>query len=194
MESAKAAELVFERGHTYYSWASTPIADATLGRIYDLAKLGPTSANCSPLRVAFIRSAEGKELLRPALSKSNLQKAMSAPVVAVLATDTHYLDKVPELYPAPYDARSWFTQTPTSAEENGIANTYLQAGYFILAARTLGLDCGPMSGFDRHIVDRAFFPNGAWRSRLLVNLGQGVDPEPYQRRPRLGVADACRFL
>lgn len=194
MQEIKAAELLFEQGHTYYAWASTPIADATLAKIYDLAKLGPTSANCSPLRVVFVRSPKAKELLCPALSKSNLQKAMSAPVVAILATDIFYLDKVPALYPAPYDARSWFTQTATSADENGIANTYLQAGYFILAARTLGLDCGPMSGFDKDIVDKAFFPDGAWRSRLLVNLGQGIDAEPYRRRPRLPVTDACRFV
>jgi nitroreductase len=146
------------------------------------------------MRIVFLLDARARERLLPALSQGNVRKAASAPCVAIIAQDHNYLDRVPELFPAAYDARSWFTATPTSAAEHGLRNTMLQAAYFIIAARAVGLDCGPMSGFDAAAVDAEFLPESGWKSVLLVNVGYGSDDVPEPRRPRLSVAEACKFV
>lgn len=186
--------MIFTGARTHYAWRSGEIPQAELLRLYDVAKLGPTSANCSPLRVAFVCSRQAKERILPALSRGNVTKASSAPVIAIMAQDRNYLDRVPTLFPVGYDARSWFTATPASAADHGLRNTMLQAAYFIIAARALGLDCGPMSGFNASMVDDEFLNGLEWNSLLLINLGYGAELPAPPRRPRLSATDACRFL
>jgi 3-hydroxypropanoate dehydrogenase len=185
---------IFTGARTHYAWSWREIPQEKLIQIYDVAKLGPTSANCSPLRVVFLCSRQAKERLLPALSRGNVAKASSAPVIAIVAQDRNYLDRVPTLFPVGYDARSWFTATPTSAADHGLRNAMLQAAYFIIAARALGLDCGPMSGFNASMVDEEFLGDLAWNSLLLINLGYGADTPAPARKPRLSAADACRFF
>lgn len=185
---------IFTGARTHYAWHSREIPQANLLQLYDVAKLGPTSASCSPLRVAFVCSRQAKERLLPALSRGNVTKASSAPTIAIMAQDRNYLDRVPTLFPVGYDARSWFTATPASAADHGLRNTMLQAAYFIIAARALGLDCGPMSGFNSSMVDDEFLNGLEWNSLLLINLGYGADVPAPPRRPRLSATDACRFF
>jgi 3-hydroxypropanoate dehydrogenase len=183
---------IFTDAHTHYAWADRPVPQALLARLYDVAKLGPTSANCSPMRVAFLCSRAAKERLVPAVSRSNAGRIVAASAVAVVAQDRNYLDRLPVLFPVGYDARSWFSNAPETPQSHGLRNTMLQAGYLIVAARALGLDCGPMSGFDGPAVDAEFFPDRAWTCQLLICLGYGESARP--RGPRLTVDEACRFL
>jgi 3-hydroxypropanoate dehydrogenase len=185
---------IFTEARTHYKWHPRPIPKATLVKLYDIAKLGPTSANCCPMRVAYLCTAEAKDRLVSGLSRGNVAKAASASVIAVVAQDRNYLDGIPRLFPVGYDARSWFTATQDSAADHGLRNTMLQAAYFIIVARALGLDCGPMSGFDAAAVDAEFFGDLDWNSRLLINLGYGAETTPEERKPRLSVEEACRFL
>jgi 3-hydroxypropanoate dehydrogenase len=190
-----ALGALFRDARTHYRWAETPVSDATLRDLYDLMKLGPTSANCSPARLLFLRTPAARERLRPALSAGNVDKTMSAPVVTVIAYDPRFYDKLPELFPHA-DARSWFAGNPELAEETAFRNSTLQGAYLILAARAIGLDCGPMSGFDRARVDEIFFAETGWKSNFLVNLGHGAAPSAdglpdFPRAPRLGFDDAC---
>jgi 3-hydroxypropanoate dehydrogenase len=185
---------IFTQARTHYKWRPWPISVATLAKLYDIAKLGPTSANCCPMRIVYVCSAAAKDRLLPALSKGNVAKAASASVIVIVAQDRNYLDRVPRLFPVGYDARSWFTATKDSAEDHGLRNTMLQAAYFIIAARALGLDCGPMSGFNSAAVDSEFLGELDWESRLLINLGYGADTTLEERKPRLPVDEACRIL
>lgn len=143
-----ALETLFTGARTHNGWLDIPVSDETLREIYDLMKWGPTSANCSPARIVFVRSPEGKEKLRPALSSGNLEKTLTAPVTAIVAWDSEFYERLPELFPHG-DARSWFTSSPALAEETAFRNSSMQAAYLIFACRALGLDTGPMSGFDR---------------------------------------------
>jgi 3-hydroxypropanoate dehydrogenase len=188
----KAVASLFTDARTHNGWNGEPIGDATLVELYDLVKMAPTSANCSPGRFVFVRTAEGKELLKPALSSGNVEKTMSAPVTVIAAIDREFYEKLPQLFPHA-DARSWFTSSPAIAEETAFRNATLQAGYLILAARALGLDTGAMSGFDSAKVDAAFFAGTTWQSNFLINLGYGDPAKLFQRLPRLGVDEACRF-
>lgn len=185
---------IFTAARTHYVWQPRSVPNNLLTTIYEVARLGPTSANCSPMRIAYLYSREAIDRLLPALSKGNVRKAASASCVAIIAQDLNYLDRVPLLFPAAYDARSWFTATATSATDHGLRNTMLQAAYFIIAARALGLDCGPMSGFDAAAVDAEFLHGLGWTSVLLINLGYGIQESVEPRRPRLSAAEACRFL
>ncbi|SNS62326.1 MULTISPECIES: malonic semialdehyde reductase [unclassified Azospirillum] len=187
------AELLFTQARTHNAWLDKPVDPALLHRIHDLLKWGPTSANCSPLRVLFLTSAEAKEKLRPALSQGNLAKTMTAPVVAVLAYDNQFYDHLPRLFPHT-DARSWFTGDPAVAAATAFRNGTLQAGYFILAARAVGLDCGPMSGFDAGQVNASFFPDGRYQVNFLCNLGYGDPAGLHPRSPRFDFADVCQIL
>lgn len=188
-----ALNTLFTMARTHNGWLERPVSDATLREIYDLLKMGPTSANCSPARFVFIRSQEGKEKLRPALSGGNLEKTLSAPVTAIVAWDNEFYEKLPELFPHG-DARSWFTSSPELAQETAFRNSAMQAAYLLFACRALGLDTGPMSGFDRNIVDAAFFADSGYRSTLLVNIGYGDARKLFGRLPRLAFDDACQLL
>ena len=192
--SDEALASIFLDARTHYDWTPRQVPRSILEYLYEVARLGPTSANCSPMRVAFLLSASSKDRLLPALSKGNIAKAATAPVVAVIAWDRDYLDRVPQLFPVGYDARSWFTRTPEDVGDHGLRNTMLQAAYLIIAARALGLDCGPMSGFDARAVNAEFFAESAWDAKLLINLGYGAKSEFGDRGPRLSVEEACRFL
>lgn len=185
-------ETLFTQARTHNGWLAQTVSDETLKAVYALMKMGPTSANCSPARIVFVRSVEGKEKLRPALSSGNLDKTMTAPVTAIVAWDSAFYDKLPELFPHA-DARSWFTSSPQLAEETAFRNSSMQAAYLIFACRSLGLDTGPMSGFDREKVDAAFFADGGWKSNLLVNIGYGDPQMLFDRLPRLSFDDACRL-
>jgi 3-hydroxypropanoate dehydrogenase len=186
-------DLLFNQARTHNAWADRPVDPGLLHRLYDLLKWGPTSANCSPLRILFLTSAEAKEKLRSALSQGNLTKTMSAPVVAILAYDNFFYDHLPRLFPHT-DAKSWFTGDPATAAATAFRNGTLQAGYFILAARALGLDCGPMSGFDAAKVNATFFPDGRYQVNFLCNLGYGDPAGLHPRSPRFDFPDACEIL
>ena len=189
---AAALDALFLTARTQNKWLPSEIADATLVRLYDLLKMAPTSANCSPGRFVFVKSAEAKEKLRPALSKGNLEKTLSAPVTVIVATDRLFYDHLPKLFPHA-DAKSWFTSSPAMAEETAIRNSTLQGAYLIMAARALGLDCGAMSGFDRNEVDKAFFSGTNWSANFLLNLGHGDPSGVFSRSPRLDFSEACRI-
>ncbi|MEM0650896.1 malonic semialdehyde reductase [Klebsiella huaxiensis] len=190
--SPAACTTLFTDARTHNGWLDKPVTDDQLREIYALMKMGPTSANCSPARIVFIRTPESKEKLRPTLSSGNLEKTMQAPVTAIVAWDSTFYDRLPELFPHG-DARSWFTSSPQLAEETAFRNSSLQAAYLIFACRALGLDTGPMSGFDREKVDAAFFADGGWKSNLLINIGYGDTSKLYDRLPRLTFDDACQL-
>ncbi|MGO8918140.1 MAG: malonic semialdehyde reductase [Stellaceae bacterium] len=187
---ATALGILFEAARTHNKWLDRKVPDETLRRLYDLLKLGPTSANSSPGRFVFVHSAAGKERLKPALSAANVAKTMSAPVTAIVAYDEAFYDALPRLFPHA-DARSWFTSSPELAQQTAFRNGTLQGAYLIIAARALGLDAGPMSGFVNAKVDEAFFAGTRWRSNFLVNLGYGDAAGVLPRLPRLGFAEAC---
>jgi 3-hydroxypropanoate dehydrogenase len=187
---SNALAALFTEARTHNGWSDQPVTDAELQKIYELTRMGPTSANCSPARFVFVRSTEAKEKLRPALSSGNLEKTMAAPVTVIAAIDAQFFEKLPELFPHA-DAKSWFTSSPAVAEETAFRNGTLQAGYLILAARSLGLDTGPMSGFDKAKVDEAFFAGTSWKSNFLINIGHGDPAKLFGRLPRLPFDEAC---
>jgi len=187
-----ALDTLFNDARTHSYWQDKPVDNALLEQLYTLTALGPTSANCSPARFVFVTSAEGKEKLKPALSSGNLDKTMSAPVTVIVAWDREFYEQLPALFPHA-DARSWFTGSPEAAKETAFRNSSLQAGYLILAARSLGLDAGPMSGFDPAKVNDAFFPDGQYQVNLLINLGYGDASKLHPRLPRLSFEQASRF-
>jgi 3-hydroxypropanoate dehydrogenase len=188
--SSEALETLFTGAHTHSAWLDRPVSDAQLAGIYHLLRLGPTSANCSPARFMFVRSVEGKARLKPALSAGNVEKTMSAPVTAIVAWDPVFFEQLPTLFPYA-DARAWFTSSPQLAEETAFRNSSMQAAYLISACRALGLDTGPMSGFEREKVDAEFFSANGWKSNLLINIGYGNPLKAHSRLPRLAFEDAC---
>jgi 3-hydroxypropanoate dehydrogenase len=190
---ARALDRLFFAAHTHRYWLDRPVEDATLEAAYAIARMAPTSANCSPMRIAFAKSQAAKERLKPALIASNVRQTMSAPVTAIIAYDLEFYELLPRLYP-PADARSWFVGNDKAIRETAFRNGSLQGAYFIVAARAVGLDCGPMSGFDNAKVDAAFFPDGRWKSNFLCNLGYGDPAKVSPRSPRLEFAEACRIL
>lgn len=185
-----ALDQLFRTARTYNAF-SGEIDDATLHRLYDLLKFGPTAANASPARFVFVKSAEAKAKLAPALDAGNRDKTLAAPVTVIIGHDMAFYDKLPVLFPHT-DARSWFAGKPEPVLETvALRNGSLQGAYLILAARSLGLDTGPMSGFDNAKVDEAFFAGTAIRSNFLVNLGKGDTASIFPRSPRLGFDEAC---
>jgi 3-hydroxypropanoate dehydrogenase len=187
-----ALDQLFRTARTYNAF-SGDIDDATLQRLYDLVKWGPTAANAGPARFVFVRSPEAKAQLAPALDPGNRDKTIAAPVTVIVGYDMAFYDKLPVLFPHT-DARSWFAGKPEAALQTvAMRNGSLQGAYLILAARALGLDAGPMSGFDNAIVDAAFFAGTAIRSNFLVNLGKGDPASIFPRSPRLGFDEACRI-
>jgi 3-hydroxypropanoate dehydrogenase len=192
--SEDGLNLVFREARTHSAWLDEPVDDALLRQVYDLAKLGPTSANMCPMRIVFVKSKEAKEKLKPFLDPTNVDKTMKAPVTAIIAMDVHFYEKLPQLFPHA-DARAWFKDLPDNVlEYTALRNSSLQGAYFMLAARSLGLDCGPMSGFNNQKVDAAFFAGTTIKSNFLCNLGYGDASKLFPRSPRLSFEEACKVL
>lgn len=190
----QALDALFLQARTHNNWLDKPVSDTLLRQIWDLARMGPTSANCSPMRVVFVKSREAKARLMPALMEGNRAKTMGAPVTALFGNDSRFYDLLPKLFPHA-DARPWFAGEGKEAVAAATAfrNGTLQAAYFMLAARALGLDCGPMSGFDNAMVDREFFPGDQIKSNFICNLGYGDPDTLFPRSPRLEFDEACNF-
>jgi 3-hydroxypropanoate dehydrogenase len=201
-------DILFRRAMTHNFWLDKPVSDDILRRLYELMKWGPTSANCCPARILFLRTPEAKQRLIPALSATNVDKTMQAPVTAIIAHDMRFYEFLPRLFPHNPGAREWFANSPELAEVTAFRNGTLQGGYFILAARSLGLDCGPMSGFNNAKVDEEFFPIASSesdteqaafpisqiRSNFLCNLGYGDVAKLFPRGPRLEFEEVCNLL
>jgi 3-hydroxypropanoate dehydrogenase len=212
--SDEALDRLFREARTYNAWLDRPVSDDLLRQLYDLMKWGPTSANCCPARILFLRTPEAKERLQPALAPGNVEKTMAAPVTAIIGHDELFYEKLPRLFPHNPAIRDYFVNSPELAEITAFRNGTLQGAYFMLAARSLGLDCGPGaraaggSGFDNAQVDEEFFPApadqegataevmpmGRIRSNFLCNLGYGDPAGLFPRSPRLEFAEACQLL
>ncbi|HTW93768.1 MAG TPA: malonic semialdehyde reductase [Tepidisphaeraceae bacterium] len=191
--SEDCLKTIFHEARTYSAWLDKPVDDALLVKAYDIARLGPTSANMSPMRITFIKSKEAKLRLKPTLSPGNVDKTMAAPVTAIIAMDIHFFEHLPKLFPQA-DARSWFKDLPANVLETmALRNSSLQGGYFMIACRALGLDCGPMSGFDNAKLDAEFFAGTPIKSNFLCNIGYGDATKLHPRNPRFDFAEACRI-
>jgi len=190
--SPEVLEQLFRGARTAHGFQPEPVGDETLHALYELLRWGPTSFNCQPGRYVFVRSAQAKERLKAALIPGNVAQTMAAPVTVIVAYDTQFYDHLPAQYPAT-DARPIFANNPQAAQATAVRNSSLQGAYLMLAARALGLDCGPMSGFDPAKVDAAFFPDGRCKSNFLVNLGVADPSKTYPRGPRLDFAVAARI-
>ncbi|MAF68219.1 MAG: malonic semialdehyde reductase [Micavibrio sp.] len=191
--SGDALSQLFGDARTYNGWLERDVDDSLLKDVYSQMKWAPTSANCSPARLIFVKGDAAKQKLKPALDDGNVDKTMGAPVVAIIANDMEFYEKLPELFPHA-DAKSWFVGNDDLIKETAMRNGTLQGAYLIMAARALGLDCGPMSGFDKQKVKEAFFPDENWEANFLCNLGYG-DPESlFDRAPRLDFDEACEIL
>jgi nitroreductase len=190
---ARALDQAFRTGRTFPRFTDQPVTDETLKEVYDLMKWGPTALNTQPARFVFLRTPEAKARLIPTLMGGNIARVQSAPVTVIVATDTRFFDHLPTQFPA-YDARPDFLADSAMADSTRFRNGCLQGAYLVIAARMMGLDCGPMSGFDPAKLDAEFFPDGAWKSNFLVSLGYGEPDSPYPRGPRLELADAAQFL
>jgi 3-hydroxypropanoate dehydrogenase len=186
-------DVLFRTARTHNGWEDKPVPASLLGAVFELAKMPPTSANCSPMRLVFVTTPEGKARLKPALSQGNLDKTMAAPVTAIVANDSRFYDELPKLFPHA-DARSWFAGNEQVCAVTAMRNGTLQGAYLILAARALGLDCGPMSGFDNGKVDAEFFPDGRFKSNFLCNLGYGDPAKLFPRSPRFAFDDVCQIV
>lgn len=191
--SDDALNQLFHQARTHNAWLPRPVPTELLHKAYELASLGPTSANTTPARYVFLTTPHAKERLRPALASANVEKTMAAPVTVIIAYDTEFHEKLPKLFPHK-DMRSLFAGNPALIQETAFRNGSLEGAYFILAARALGLDCGPMSGFDQAKVNAEFFPDGKWKSNFLCNLGHGDPAKLFPRNPRLTFDEACRIL
>ncbi len=185
-------DLIFRNARTYNGFAPEAVAEAVLHATYDLAKWGPTSANSTPARFLFIVSKEAKEKLGPAMSAGNRAKTLAAPVNVVIGYDTKFYELLPELYPRE-EARGWFEGKPDT-ETVALRNSALQGAYLMIAARALGLDCGPMSGFDAGLVNKTFWPDGRIKANFMCNIGYGDPARVYPRSPRLPFDRACEIL
>jgi 3-hydroxypropanoate dehydrogenase len=190
----ESLDLIFRNARTHSAWLDKPVDDALLRQVYDLARMGPTSANMCPMRIVFVKSKEAKEKLKPALDAGNVAKTMAAPVTVIIAMDIRFYEQLPKLFPHA-DAKAWFKDLPAPVlEYMALRNSSLQGAYFMLAARSLGLDCGPMSGFNNAKVDEAFFAGTTVKSNFLCNLGHGDASKLYPRSPRLSFDEACKVV
>lgn len=200
--SGEALDVLFRQARTYRAWLEKPVSDELLRELYGLMKYGPTSDNCCPARIVFLRTPEAKQRLLPALSPGNVEKTMKAPVTAIVGYDLKFFEQAAKLAPHNPALRERFAGSEKLAETTAFRNGTLQGGYFILAARSLGLDCGPMSGFDNAKVDAEFFSPGAGnpqafldvKSNFLCNLGYGDTSKLFPRNPRLAFEEACRLI
>ena len=187
-----ALDTLFREARSFSYWQDRAVTPQQLEQMYDLMKWGPTAANSCPVRLVFVASEEAKERLKPCLAEGNVHKSMSAPVVAIIGIDLEFYEQLPRLFPHT-DARSWYAGKPDKIRASATLNGALQGGYFILAARSLGLDCGPMSGFDNDKLDREFFPDGKVKSLFICALGYGDRSRLHPRGPRLDFSEACRI-
>ena len=192
--SDEGLRLLFHDARSHNGWTDQPVSDDELRAVFDLMRMAPTSANCSPARFLFLRGKEAKERLKPTLLSGNVDKTMVAPVTAIVAYDLRFYEHLPRLFPHNQDAKSWFTSNDALAQTTAFRNGTLQGAYFILAARALGLDCGAMSGFDNAKVDAAFFPEGHVKSNFLINIGHGDPSKLFGRSPRFAFDDICKVL
>lgn len=190
----KALDILFRQARSHSFWLDKPVSDVTLQALYDLMRYGPTTANSQPARLVFLKSNEAKERVRPHLIPSNVDKVMTAPVTAIVGYDTRFYEHLGKVFPHKPEARSWYEDEPQKVELNALRNSSLQGGYLIMAARALGLDCGPMSGFDNAGVDREFFPDGRVKSNFLCCLGYGDHAQLFPRNPRFEFHEVCRIL
>ncbi len=189
-----ALDLIFRDARTQNGWLDTPVSDAQLHEIYELMRLGPTSANSSPARIVFLRTAAAKARLLPALSRGNVDKTKAAPVTAILGYDTRFFERLPKLFPHKPEMADAFRANTVLAESTAFRNGTLQGAYFMIAARAIGLDVGGMSGFDNAKVDAEFFPDGRVKSNFLCNVGHGDPAQVLPRLPRLDFDEACTLL
>jgi 3-hydroxypropanoate dehydrogenase len=190
---ATALDQLFTNARTHNAWQEKPVADSLLEELHDLMKWGPTSANCWPLRTVFVKSPESKARLVPLLMEGNRAKTAAAPVTALLGMDTAFYDQLPRLFPHA-DAKSWFVGYEALISATAFRNSSLQGAYFMLAARALGLDCGPMSGFDAAGVDAEFFANTQIKTNFICNLGYGDAAQLFPRSPRPSFAEVCSII
>jgi 3-hydroxypropanoate dehydrogenase len=190
---AESLNIILRDARAQLAWHEDPVPEATLRELYDLMKMGPTSANCSPARIVFVSSPEAKQRLLPALSKTNAAKTIVAPVTAIIAYDTQFYEHLPFLFHNPA-AKSWFATNEKFATETAFRNGTLQGAYLIMAARSVGLDIGAMSGFDNAKVDEVFLADRGWRSNFLCNIGHGDPAGLFARSPRLDFDEACVLL
>jgi 3-hydroxypropanoate dehydrogenase len=188
-----ALDQLFREARTHSAWLSEPVPVELLRQAYQLARLGPTSANASPARFVFLTTPGAKARLQPALAPGNVEKTLAAPVTVIIAWDTEFHEKLPRLFPQ-FDMRSYFVGNQALIDETAFRNSSLQAAYFILAARALGLDCGPMSGFDAGKLNAEFFPDGKWKVNVICNLGYGDAAMLFPRNPRLEFEEASAVL
>ena len=188
-----ALDILFREARSFSFWQDKPVSSAQLQQLYDLMKWGPTAANSCPARLVFVQSAAAKARLKPCLAEGNVEKSMSAPVVAIIGMDLEFHEKLPRLFPHT-DARSWYAGKPEKILASASLNGTLQGAYFMLAARSLGLDCGPMSGFDNARMDAEFFADGKVKSLFICALGYGERSKLFPRGPRLAFDEVCQVL
>ena len=185
--------ILFTQARTHNGWLDKPVTNAQLAAIYELMKWGPTSANCSPVRMVFVRSGEQKAKLLACMSPGNAEKTRTAPVTAIIGMDMAFYEQLPQLFPHA-DAKSWFVGNPALIEATAFRNSSLQGGYFILAARAIGLDAGPMSGFDASRVEDLFFAGTQIKVNFICNLGYGDRTKLFERSPRMAFDQACSII
>jgi 3-hydroxypropanoate dehydrogenase len=192
----ESLDVLFREARTYSAWLDKPVPDELLQRAYELAAWGPTSANTQPMRIVFVKTPEAKERLRPALAELNVAKTMAAPVCAIIANDMRFHELIPKVLPERPQFAAMFAgdEKQKLRETHALRNGSLTGGYFILAARAVGLDVGPMSGFDNAKLDAEFFPDGRWKSNFLCNLGYGDPTKLRPRNPRLSFDEACKII
>ena len=192
-----ALDQIWRQGRSYNGWTQANVPETLIRATYDLTKMGMTSANCSPARFVFLQSADAKARLKPFLMEANVEKTLAAPWVVIIAHDLEFHEKIPELFPHNPGAKDWFSDEQ-NRHTTAFRNATLQGAYLMLAARALGLDCGPMSGFNNAGVDEEFFVGNdttkTWRSNWLCNIGHGDDSTIFERSPRLSFEDACLIL
>ena len=192
-----ALDLIWREARSYNGWRHQNVPETLMRATYDLCKMGATSANCSPARFVFIQSSQAKARLKPYLGEGNVDKTLAAPWIVIIAHDLEFHEKIPELFPHNPGAKDWFVE-PEARAVTAFRNGTLQGAYFMLAARALGLDCGPMSGFDNAGVDQEFFLSDeatkSWRSNWLCNIGYGDESTVFPRSPRLEFESACQIL
>jgi len=193
MLDSNSLDTIFRTARSQNGWLDRKVSDEQIHEIYELMKFGPTAANNCPARITFLKSEDSKNRLKPHLDEGNIEKTMSAPVVAIIGYDTEFYEKLPYLFPHT-DARSWFAGKPEKIVASGSMNATLQAAYFMIATRSMGLDCGPMGGFNNEGVDNEFFSDGKTKTLLICGIGYGDESKVFPRSPRLDFSEACQVI